>query len=268
MTIGGTTKVMGVIGDPVHQIRTPEFINPIFARLGADIVCLPLHIAPGELETAWRGLGATANVIGFGITLPHKQAALALCDTVDAAAGRVGAVNLVRRERDGSLRGYQFDGDGFCAGLEAEGHRLAGRDCLMVGAGGAAMAVAIGLADAGIASLTVANRTAARAETLVALANTAAGRNVAHTGPAEPRGGQLVINATSLGLSPDDPLPLDPATLDGTMLVAEVIAKPEFTPLLDEARRRGAAVHSGLHMLRAQVEMIAGHMAELWGRGS
>lgn len=113
IVIGGTTRLMGVIGDPIVQARTPGAINPIFAAMGADIVCVPLHVPAADLATCWAGLKAMPNLVGFGITLPHKQAALALCDSLDPLAERVGAVNLVRREADGSFRGYQFDGAGF-----------------------------------------------------------------------------------------------------------------------------------------------------------
>ncbi|BCH27214.1 shikimate dehydrogenase family protein [Mesorhizobium sp. L-8-3] len=256
---------MGVIGDPIAQIMTPVNINPIFAELGADIVCVPLHVRTERLEEAWKGLRAIESIVGFGVTIPHKQQVLRLCDSLDPLAERVGAVNLVRREADGSLRGYQFDGKGFVGGLKREGHVVAGRDCLMIGAGGAAIAIAFALAEDGAASLVVANRTASKAEELADLVNAAFGRRFARAGAAEPRPGQLVVNATSLGLSPDDALPVAADGLDGTMLVAEVVAKPEITPLLEVARERGAAIHSGIHMIRGQVRPIAEHIARLWG---
>ena len=207
------------------------------------------------------------NVVGFGVTLPHKHAVHDLCDSLDPLAARLQAVNVVRRERDGTFRGYQFDGRGFVRGLEREGHALEGRDALIVGAGGAAVAIAFALAEAGVAAITVANRTAAKAEALVHLVNGAIGRPVAHVGPAEPRPGQLVVNATSLGLGEGDALPLATDRLDDTMLVAEVVAQPETTRLLEAAAGRGAAAHSGLHMIHGQIDLIAAHMTELWGAG-
>lgn len=266
-TIDGSTKIMGVIGDPIAQVMTPTSINPIFQRLGAPIVCVPMHIHADRLAEAWAGLKSIASVVGFGITLPHKQAALTLCDSLDPLAAHVSAVNMVRREADGSFRGYQFDGKGFVRGLVREGHDLSGRDCLMIGAGGAANAIAFALAEEGVRSLTIANRTASKAEQLAAAVNDSAGRNVARTGDAVPVPHQVVINATSLGLSPDDPLPIDPATIDATMLIAEVVAKPEITELLARAGDKGAGIHSGIHMIRGQVDLIAAHIAEVWGKG-
>lgn len=263
--VTGTTRVMGVIGDPIAQAKTPATINPIFAARGADIVCVPLHVPARDLATIWAGLKAMPNLIGFGITLPHKQTTPALCDSLDPLAARVGAVNLVRRERDGSFRGYQFDGVGFVGGLESRGIAVAGRDCLMIGAGGAAVAIAFALVEAGIARLTIANRTAEKAEALAATVNAAFGRPIARAGAPSPAEGQMVINATSLGLKASDALPFDPALLRPGMTVAEVIAEPETTALLTAAAARGVETHSGIHMIRGQVGRIAAHLCEIWG---
>ena len=263
-TIDGSTKIMGVIGDPIAQVMTPTAINPIFAARGANIVCVPLHIGAQELETAWAGLKALRNLIGFGITLPHKQAALPLCDSLDPLAERVGAVNLVRRETDGSFKGYQFDGKGFVRGLKRQGHTVTGRHCLMIGAGGAAIAIAFALAEEGAASLIIANRTRQKAEELAEAVNRVAGRSFARaekSGQTHTASGLIVINATSLGLSASDPQPFDAGLIDETMLIAEVIAKPEVTHLLEAARRRGAQLHSGIHMIHGQIDLIAAHMA-------
>lgn len=264
VTIGGATRLMGVIGDPIAQARTPGAINPIFAAKGADIACVPLHVPSADLATIWAGLHAMPNLVGFGITLPHKQAALALCDSLDPVAKRIGAVNLVRRELDGSFRGYQFDGAGFVRGLHNAGIDVAGRSCLMVGAGGAGVAIAYALAEAGAAEVVIANRTRNKAAALAARLNADLERDVARAGTVEPQAGQLVINATSLGLKENDPLPLDAKLLGAGMTMAEVIAQPEVTPLLHAAKACGAEIHSGLRMIEGQVGAIADHLCEIW----
>lgn len=266
VVVRGTTRLMGVIGDPIAQAKTPAAINPIFAARRADIVCVPLHVPARDLATIWAGLKAMPNLIGFGVTLPHKQTVPALCDSLDPVAARVGAVNLVRREADGSFRGYQFDGVGFVAGLEAGGIAFSGRDCLMIGAGGAATAIAFALVEAGIARLTVANRSPAKAEALAEAVNIAFGGPVARAGAARPEDGQLVINATSLGLKPGDALPLDADLLRPGMSVAEVIAEPETTALLSAAQARGVETNSGIRMIHGQVGRIADHLCAIGGQ--
>ena len=264
VSVTGTSRLMVVIGDPVTQVRTPAVINPIYAARGANIVCLPLHIRAELLADAWAGLKAMQNVIGIGVTLPHKEAVLDLCDSLDPLAATVGACNVVRREADGSLRGYQFDGPGFVTGLTNNGVTLAGRDCLMLGAGGAATGIAFALLRAGVSSLTIANRTAVKADALASKVNAHFGSVRAASGAPVPHPGQLIVNATSLGLSPSDPLPMSPEALAPGMTVAEVIAAPEFTPLLQAARERGAEVHSGMAMIRGQATAIADHLCEIW----
>lgn len=262
VVIDGATRLMGVIGDPIRQARTPEAINPLFAAKGANVVCVPMHVPADDLATCWAGMKAMPNLVGFGITLPHKQAALHLCDALDPVARRVGAVNLVRRERDGSFKGYQFDGLGFLRGLAGVGIEVQGRSTLMIGAGGAAVAIAFALAEAGVHEIVVANRTRAKAEDMAAKVNADLDREVLRVGDGLPDPGQLVINATSLGLNPEDALPLDPELLTPGMTVAEVIAQPQITPLLQAAQGRGVDIHSGLHMIEGQVQVIADHICE------
>lgn len=261
--IDGETLLMGVIGDPIAQIKTPQAINPIFARMGTNVSCVPLHVSAPNLERAWPGLKAMHNLIGFGVTLPHKHNVCQLCDSLDEAAKQVGAVNVVRRELDGTLRGYQFDGIGFVKGLVAQGHSVGDRDCLLLGAGGAAAAIAHKLADSGIRSLNIANRTRSKAEQLAEAINDRLGRAVAYAADAAPSKNQIIINSTSLGLEPGDRLPINADQIDDSMLVADVIAKPEKTALLYEADRRGAQIHSGIHMVNNQVGEIAAHLAAL-----
>ena len=260
--VDGNTLIMGMIGSPVAQVKTPQAINPIFAAAGANILCVPLHI--DDLEAAMTGLRAMRNLIGFGVTLPHKQLIAGLCDSLDPAAEQVGAVNVVRRERDGSFRGFQFDGRGFVGGLQAQGHAPKGRSVLVVGAGGASAAIVTALIAAGASDVGISNRTQAKAEALAQSVRASIG-GLVQPCAAIPKPGQIVINATSLGMKEEDALPLDPALIDASMLVAEVVAKPAKTKLLHEAEQRGAAIHSGQHMIESQVPLIASHFLELYG---
>lgn len=262
--IKGTTRLLGLIGDPIAQVKSPAAINPIFAAKGADIACIPLHVPAHDLFAIWTGLKAMPNLVGFGITLPHKKTAIELCDSLDPLAARIGAVNLVRRERDGSFRGYQFDGRGFVRGLEAQNIRIEGRNVLMIGAGGAAVAVAFALVEAGAKGLTICNRTREKAEALAHALNADFKRVVAKANATRPEPWQFVINATSLGLHETDRLPLEIDLIRPGMTVADLVAEPEITPLLSLARAKGAEIHSGIHMIRGQVGLIADHICEIW----
>ena len=254
--ITGHSKIYAIIADPISQVRTPEVFNEFFAQNKSDAVLVPIHVAPEGLEAVLNAFRAMKNLGGFVATVPHKTAVAALCDELGDAGRAIGSVNAVRREADGRLIGNMFDGAGFVAGLRAQGRDPAGCRALLIGAGGAAAAIAFALAEAGVASLTIANRTRSKAEEVVARVTGYFPDRSIRVGDADPTGHDLVINATSLGMKAGDPLPLDSALLTTTMTVAEIIMKPETTPLLAAAKARGCAVHYGRHMLDEQVRLI------------
>lgn len=255
--ITGHTKIFTIIADPISHVRTPEVFNEFFAQNNSDAVMIPIHVAPESLEAVLTSFRGMKNLGGFMATVPHKTAVAALCDELGDAGRAVGSVNVVRREADGRLIGNMFDGAGFVAGLRAQNYNPAGKRALIVGAGGAAAAIAYSLVEAGVASLTIANRTRSKAEEIaVRVARYFPDRQI-RVGEVDPTGHDLVVNATSLGLKDEDPLPLDPAKLSPAMTVAEIIMKPETTPLLAAAKARGCTVHYGRHMLDEQIRLIA-----------
>jgi len=254
--ITGTTRLFGVIADPIDHVRACEVFNPRFRARGLDAVLVPFHVGAAELTAALDGFRALANLGGVLVTIPHKEAILDRVDAVGPQAERVGAGNVIRRTEDGRLEAENFDGLGFVAGLEAAGHPPAGRDVLLVGAGGAGKAIAYALAEAGVRRLVVANRNPARAQALAAGVRAVFPAVDTAAGAPDPRGFDIAINATSLGLKPSDPLPFDPAAAAGAV-IAEIVMKPERTPLVEAAAARGLKVHLGRHMLDHQVPLLA-----------
>jgi shikimate dehydrogenase len=249
--------LFGIIGDPIAQIRTPALINPLFGARDSGIVAVPMHITAGGLDAAWPAFKCMKNLAGLGVTVPHKGAVVRLCERLDPIAARVGAVNVIRREQDGTMQGALFDGIGFLRGLRLAGHDPRGRRVFLAGAGGAASAIAFSLAEAGIGHLTIHNRTRTRAERLAAQladAGFADIASVAETG--NPAGHDVAINATTLGLTASDGLPLDVEGLAPGMVVTDIVNLPAPTPLLAAAAARGCSVHAGRHMLEQQVPLI------------
>ena len=259
-SISGATAVTAILAHPVAHVRTPQMMNAHYDAIGRDAVLVPLHVLPEDLATVLDGLRRMRNLRGFIVTVPHKEAILPLCDALTDAAREVGAVNAVRREADGSLTGGQFDGEGFVAGLREAGHEVAGRAVFLAGAGGAASGIAFAVARHGAARLTIHNRTAAKAEALVARVRAAHPGCDARAGGPDPAGHDVVVNATSLGMQAGDALPLDVGGLAPPMLAAEAIMAPEVTPFLAEAARCGCATHGGKPMLAAQIALLARFM--------
>ena len=255
--IAGDTRLYVIIGDPVAHTRAPEVFNPLFLDRGVNAVMVPMQVKAEDLEIAFEGLQAIANLDGIIVTIPHKLAMTKLVDEVLPMGHQVGAINAVRRLADGRWVGDIFDGRGFIAGLMEQGHSIAGRSALLVGAGGAGRAIAFALAEAELAALTLYDIESVKAARLASDIIAVYPDIWAHCDAPNALGHDIVINATPLGMNHNDPYPVAPDTFHPRMLVADIVMKPEVTSLLTAARARGCKTHIGRHMLEGQVEAIA-----------
>lgn len=260
--ISGETRIYAVIADPVFQLRTPEIINPMFRRRGANIIAIPVHVSSTDLPQMWSALRTMRNLAGIGVAMPHKAAAVKLCDRLDSTAASIRVVSAVRKQRDGTCLGAALDGRGFVAGLRGAGHMLAGKRVLMIGAGGAATANAFALVQEEIQSLTIVNRDAQRARSLADRVNEHCGRVLAQHADIDLSACDIVINATSLGLRPTDALPLDPSTLEARHLVVDLIARPPITRFLEAARSKGCAIHTGVLTIESHLERVVSFICD------
>ena len=265
--ITGVTQVFGCIAHPTDHVRAPQLFNQIFAEQGLDKVMVPVDIEPAHLKEAIEGLRHMPNFAGSAVTIPHKLELAQYCDELGTGAQIAGAVNAISFTPDRVLIGDNFDGGGFVAGLFGENplalsdpaDTLKDKRVLVVGAGGAARAIALSLYETQPAQIDIANRTAERAEEVVSLL-----KKFAPDAPAAFMGlhdvvwaqYDVVINATSLGLHDTDPLPIDPSQLRKDCLVCDIIMKPAETRLLKLAKEAGFTVHYGRHMLDYQLQLI------------
>jgi shikimate dehydrogenase len=229
-----------VIGDPVEHSRSPAMHNAAFAALGLDWVYVAFRTAPDRGEAAVRAV-LDLGLSGLNVTMPHKAPAAAACDELAPEAGVLGAVNTVVVERD-RLVGHNTDGSGFLHALADESVAVDAKQCLVLGAGGAARAIALALADAG-AVVTVAAR---RVDAARAAADLARGAAVAMAeAPIEEC--DVLVNATPLGMRDEAP-PFDAERLRSGQFVFDTVY-PGETPLLEAARAAGATAAGGLGML-------------------
>lgn len=254
-TYSGATRVIFIAGDPIAQVKSPAGVTRLLRERGADTVVVPAHVKPGDLPAFLAVVTRMPNVDGVIATVPHKFDLAALCAEVTPRARSIGAVNVARRSSSGWL-GDMCDGEAYLAGLRSHGLEPRGRRALLVGAGGAGSAIAHSLVDAGIAHLALHDIDAARRDVLIGrIARYGALQPAA--GSADPRGFDLVINASPCGMRADDPLPIGAAQLEPGIFVGDVITAPEVTPLLAAARARGCATMTGIDMFRAVGERIA-----------
>lgn len=246
--LSGQARLAGVIGWPVAHSRSPRLHGFWLNRYGIDGAYMPLPVRPEDFQTAVRGLVA-AGFAGANVTIPHKEAAFAVCDRVDPFARAAGAVNTLVFE-DGRITGRNTDGIGFLENLRQHGIDPAAGPALLLGAGGAARAIAAALRELGV-QVTLTNRTAERAE---ALAQALPG---CQTLPWDRREAALsayalVVNTTSLGMSGHGELVLDLNRIAPTAAVSDIVYVPLETPLITAAKTRGLKTAPGLGMLLHQ----------------
>lgn len=258
----GTTAVAGVVGAPVDHSLSPALHNAAFRQLGLDWVYVAFPVSPGAVGAALAGAVAL-GVRGLSVTMPHKQAIALATDRRSATVERLRAANTVVI-RSGIAYAHSTDGPGLIADL-LEGARFdpAGRRCVVLGAGGAASAVVLALAEAGACEVVVVNRTEDRAARVARLAG-GAGRVGSLDDLA---GADLVVKATPLGMAlapqdaaaaPDGPSP--GARLGTGQLAVDLVYAPAVTPFLADAAAAGAATRNGLGMLVRQAAL----QFELW----
>lgn len=253
MKLSGKAKVAGVMGWPVGHSRSPMLHGHWLRRYGIDGAYVPMAVRPEKIGEALSGLAAL-GFAGCNLTLPHKELAPPYLAEIDDTAKRIGAVNTIVVRPDGGLAGSNTDAFGFLENLKAGAPRwrAAAGAAVMVGAGGAARAVGVALADAGVPEIRILNRTRARAEALAG--DLGPKSRVIDWGKrtAALDGAALLINTSSLGMAGQPPLELPLDALPQDAVVNDIVYVPLETPLLADARRRGHTVVDGLGMLLHQ----------------
>ncbi len=254
----GKTLLAGVIGWPVAHSQSPRLHAYWLAERGIDGAYLPLAVPPGGLEAAVRGLPAL-GFRGANVTIPYKEAVIPLLDRVSPVARRIGAVNTLIVEADGTISGTNTDAEGFIENLRDRAPAWRpDRPVAVLGAGGAARAVCAALLQAGVPELRLFNRTLEKAERLAqalgpdfAAPIRALPLAAADWAKAAPDLG-LAVNTTSLGMTGHPPLDLDLGCLPADAVVADIVYNPLRTPFLAAAENRGLATVDGLGMLLFQ----------------
>lgn len=247
---------MGVIGHPIAHSLSPQMHNAAFAADEVDCAYVAMDVLPERLESAVNGLVAL-GFIGFNVTMPHKENVIPLLDGLDEAARVAGAVNTVTI-RDGVLRGMNTDGSGFieaCAESEVE---FGGKKVLLLGAGGAASAIAVAVLGERAREVVIANRTVGKAERLVEkISRFSRGSKldaIPLNGAVEKAAdAEVIVNTTYLGMKSDDKLPIPVECLEPGKVVCDAVYRRGVdTDLVRRAQELGAKTVSGAWMLLYQ----------------
>lgn len=256
IAIEGTTRVVGIFGDPVDHSLSPRMHNAAFVELGLDYAYVPLRPTAETLREAVAAVRAL-GLAGVNVTVPFKEAVIPFVDDLTATAKAVGAVNTIYRDGDGALVGENTDVAGCNRALTAHGVRLRGKRTLVIGAGGAARAVVFALLEAGAAEVTIANRTRAKATGLVdAFPDHGARVRAASLEVLEDReflaDRQLVVNSTSVGLKGAKFLAYDVGATGEGCVHFDLAYGDRPTAFIARASGAGRPVVDGRHMLLHQ----------------
>ena len=255
-SVDGATKLIGIVGDPIAQVRSPAVWNALFRLNKVNAICVPMHVSPDALAPLLSGLRAVHNLIGMVVTIPHKAAAAKHAHLLTERAQKVGTANILRPMPDGRWEGDILDGLGFVRALAADGQSVEGRRALVVGAGGVGSAIAFALAEAGAAAVDVSDIDAARATALAQRISLLAGVR-GDVVPATAAGYDLVVNGSPLGMKDGDPMPVDLTGLAASAIVGDVVIKAALTPVLAAAKALGCHVQAGAAMTDHQLAAMA-----------
>lgn len=266
--INGKTKIVGLFGYPVEHTFSPLMHNSAFEALKLDYVYVPFPVAPENLAQGVEALRAL-GLQGVNVTIPHKEAVMEYLDEISPQAKLIGAVNTIVH-REGKLIGYNTDGPGFVKSLEEEtGTCMRDKSLVIIGAGGAARAVAIQSALAGARKISLVNRNPARADSIAesiqasgkdclvetfALADKLWQRSLPET--------NILVDTSPIGMHPHTQVApiISPELLSANLLVCDLVYNPQDTVLLQAARASGAKTWGGLGMLIHQGALAF----ELW----
>ncbi|MFQ6094644.1 MAG: shikimate dehydrogenase [Candidatus Bathyarchaeia archaeon] len=252
MKVSGKTRVCAVIGDPVEHSLSPCIHNAAFRHLGLDYVYVAFTVKKDALKEAIQGMRGL-GIYGLNVTMPHKVEIIPHLDRLDETAEKAGSVNTVLN--DGELIGYSTDGFGAVNALKAHGRDPHGKKVVILGAGGASRSISSSIAEEA-KEFTILNRTVEKAKALAGKISSVIGREVRWGGLSgdllaeELMDADIVINATSLGMHPNDSeTPINKNLLREDMVVFDLVYDPLETRLLREAKSVGAQTIDGLTML-------------------
>jgi shikimate dehydrogenase len=241
-SITGTTDVYLILGDPVEQVRAPESFNLIFRALGMDAVMVPVQVPASSVRDLVRSVFSARNIKGLLLTIPHKSLVMDMLDECSELGQLAGAVNAVRCDEQGRLRGDLFDGEGLVSSLNTFNIRYTGKRVLLLGAGGAA-------------EVALYDPTSGKAQALARRLGAAGTARVSAVDSSDPAGFDVVVNASPLGLQASGPMPCDVSRMAPHAALVDILMKNQPTPLVRAARSRGLVAQPGFEMLVQQAHL-------------
>jgi shikimate dehydrogenase len=254
--VSGRTRIHGIVGDPIEQVRSPEMITAEFVRRGIDALMIPVHVRPADFEACVAQLKCVQNLDGLVFTIPYKRAAVALADDIGVHARTIGAINALARRPQGRWSGEIFDGIGCVEAFRRAGYAIEGRRLMLIGAGGAGAAIGVAMAHEHPRSIRIHDLDPKRAGDLATKIGTVDSTIDVDVDAPMAVDIDILLNASPVGMLSDPRIPVDISAIDPRIIVFDAIVKPEPTQLLALAQARGCRVVLGRDMMRGQIAKI------------
>ena len=254
--VNGKTRVYGIVGDPIEQVRSPEMVTWEMQKRHHNAVLIPMHIARDEFDTVIPHIMRMRNLDGLIFTIPFKAQAIALAKTLGPQASQIGAINALKKHSNGAWSGEIFDGMGCVEAFKQRGITLQDKRLQLIGLGGAGSAICVALAYEKPKLLRLFDINAQTTERMAKMVNTISPQTVVEVGLPLAEGIDILLNASPVGMLSDARLPLAVEQFKKELIVFDAIVMPENTPLLSLAQDCGCQVVRGREMMLGQISKI------------
>ena len=254
--VNGKTRVYGIVGDPIEQVRSPEMGTWEMQKRHHNAVLIPMHIARDEFDTVMPHIMRMRNLDGLIFTIPFKAQAIALAKTLGPQASQIGAINALKKHSNGAWSGEIFDGIGCVEAFKQRGITLQDKRLQLLGLGGAGSAICVALAYEKPKLLRLFDINAQTTERMAKMVNTISPQTVVEVGLPLAEGIDILLNASPVGMLSDARLPLAVEQFKKELIVFDAIVMPENTPLLSLAQDCGCQVVRGREMMLGQISKI------------
>jgi shikimate dehydrogenase len=254
--VNGKTRVYGIVGDPIEQVRSPEMVTWEMQKRDHNAVLIPMHIARDEFDTVIPHIMRMRNLDGLIFTIPFKAQAIALAKTLGPQASQIGAINALKKHSNGAWSGEIFDGMGCVEAFKQRGITLQDKRLQLIGLGGAGSAICVALAYEKPKLLRLFDINAQTTERMAKMVNTISPQTVVEVGLPLAEGIDILLNASPVGMLSDARLPLAVEQFKKELIVFDAIVMPENTPLLSLAQDCGCQVVRGREMMLGQISKI------------
>lgn len=254
--VNGKTRVYGIVGDPIEQVRSPEMVTWEMQKRDHNAVLIPMHIARDEFDSVMPHVMRMRNLDGLIFTIPFKAQAIALAKTLGPQASQIGAINALKKHSNGAWSGEIFDGMGCVEAFKQRGITLQDKRLQLIGLGGAGSAICVALAYEKPKLLRLFDINAQTTERMAKMVNTISPQTVVEVGLPLAEGIDILLNASPVGMLSDARLPLAVEQFKKELIVFDAIVMPENTPLLTLAQDCGCQVVRGREMMLGQISKI------------